>query len=1155
MEVSLKEFELLIKQSPVAMALMEGKDLQLKVVNEPALKLMGKTAGEMINKFLTEIFPESTGHLNTVISVFESGIPYEGKEIEVKFVRHGENHTGYYDLTFKPWYSDDGKIKGVMGVCVDVSNNVLDRKKIEERERLYEAIAQNTPDLIYVFDLNYRFTYANEALLKMWGKSWEEAIGKGLLENGYEPWHAEMHEREIDQIIATKQPVRGEVSFPHATLGKRVYDYILVPMIDQNGNVEAIAGTTRDITEIKETQENLKKSEESFRNFSNNIQNLAWIADGEGDIFWYNERWVEYTGLTIEETKGWGWDKVNHPDHLDRVKEDVQKLWQGNEPFEITMPLKRHDGQYRWFLTRGVPLKDENGKVFRWIGTNTDIHDRIEAEEKLNASEKRFALMVQQAPVAMCVLKGEDHIVEIANEKQLELWGISKDQILNQPLFTALPESVGQGFEELLSEVLKTGKPCYVNEYATTLTRNGVHETFYVNFVYNPLINTENKIEGIISVATDVTEQVLARKKAEQSEARYKSLIAAAPMGIGVFMGRDLVIENPNESFIKIVGKGQDVEGKRLIDVMPELVEHGQPYLKILDDVFNTGKMYQSYGDPVIIEREGKTHEGYYDINYIPIFDDKGEVYAILDIAIEVTDKIKAQNKIEESEKRFASLADDSPIFVFIIEPEAEISISYWNKTWLEYTGQSLEEALGKSWSSFIHPDDLAAVFDTFTTSFHNRIPYIIPALRTKHHSGEYRWFSYKGIPRYLPDGTFIGYVGVGFDIHEQILSQKILSEREEKFRSLVQTLPQLVWVTDAKGNEEFTSFRWKEYSGIEPNGEKEWKEIVHPDDFDLINQAWAQSVATGQFYTFDVRLKAKNGEYRWHTVKGEPVIDSDNNIIKWVGAFTDTHSEKLFTKELESKVKERTEELEQFNIELKRKNKELQSFAHISSHDLQEPLRKIQTFASRIIDREYDNLSEFGKDNFKRMEEAAKRMQTLIQDLLLYSKTNSSERKFEHTDLNKIIDEIKEELVEELDEKNVTIETNDLCHANIIPFQFRQLIHNLVSNSMKFSNPDIPPCITINSETAPGSELDNDKLSPQKSYCHISVSDNGIGFEPQYSEKIFDVFQRLHGQEKYKGTGIGLSIVKKIVENHEGIITATGELNEGATFDIYIPA
>ena len=248
-------------------------------------------------------------------------------------------------------------------------------------------------------------------------------------------------------------------------------------------------------------------------------------------------------------------------------------------------------------------------------------------------------------------------------------------------------------------------------------------------------------------------------------------------------------------------------------------------------------------------------------------------------------------------------------------------------------------------------------------------------------------------------------------------------------------------------------------------------------------------------------------------------------------------------------------EEKEKRAAELIIANKELLAFTYISSHDLQEPLRKIQTFVSVILENENANLSENGKYNFQRMQLAAGRMQQLIEDLLSFSRISTTDHQFEKTDLNVIVEEIKADLKDTIQEKHATIETNDMSLANIIPFQFRQLMYNLISNALKFSHPDKPPHIVIISEIVKGNKLNNQKLSPEKNYCHIVVKDNGIGFEPEFSERIFEVFQKLHGKEIYAGTGIGLAIVKKIVDNHNGTVTATSELNEGATFDIYIPA
>lgn len=248
-------------------------------------------------------------------------------------------------------------------------------------------------------------------------------------------------------------------------------------------------------------------------------------------------------------------------------------------------------------------------------------------------------------------------------------------------------------------------------------------------------------------------------------------------------------------------------------------------------------------------------------------------------------------------------------------------------------------------------------------------------------------------------------------------------------------------------------------------------------------------------------------------------------------------------------------EEKEKRASELIIANKELLAFTYISSHDLQEPLRKIQTFVSIMLQKEQPNLSDIGKYNFSRIQSAAGRMQQLIDDLLAFSRIATTELVFEKAELSLIVDDIKAELKDTIREKNATIETTDLCASYIIPFQFRQLLYNLVSNALKFSRSDIPCRITIRSELASATHLNNTSLSPGKEYCHITVKDNGIGFEPRFSERIFEVFQKLHSKEVYSGTGIGLAIVKKIVDNHNGIIIASGELNKGATFNIYLPA
>jgi two-component system CheB/CheR fusion protein len=258
---------------------------------------------------------------------------------------------------------------------------------------------------------------------------------------------------------------------------------------------------------------------------------------------------------------------------------------------------------------------------------------------------------------------------------------------------------------------------------------------------------------------------------------------------------------------------------------------------------------------------------------------------------------------------------------------------------------------------------------------------------------------------------------------------------------------------------------------------------------------------------------------------------------------------------ELRNKEKKLLEELQAANVALKEVNTELTSFNYVSSHDLQEPLRKIKTFVKLILNEEQDGLSDTAINYFKRIEESANKMQFLIEDLLAYSHICFKDRKFEKTDIRSVVEEVKKELAEKIKEKDARIEIGKSQYAKTISFQFHQLLFNLIDNSLKYSNPNRPPHIVIKSKIAKGNKLPHPDLIPDLLYCHISITDNGIGFSSKYKERIFNVFERLHDKGKYEGTGIGLAICKKIVTNHKGIISATSEEGKGSTFDVYLPA
>jgi PAS domain S-box-containing protein len=299
---------------------------------------------------------------------------------------------------------------------------------------------------------------------------------------------------------------------------------------------------------------------------------------------------------------------------------------------------------------------------------------------------------------------------------------------------------------------------------------------------------------------------------------------------------------------------------------------------------------------------------------------------------------------------------------------------------------------------------------------------------------------------------------------------------------------------------------------------------------------------------------KAKGEIFLWGNRRNIPVYVSLTSLqprLPTVGIIITDLTEK---KNQEKVIIAYQKNLELKNYSLGKMNTELQSFAHISSHDLQEPVRKIQIITSRILESEFENLSDHGKDLLLRMQNSARRMHTLIHDLLAYSTTNYEKTHFEVTGLQKLIEDVVEDFIDDSGKEKVIIKATNLCSVKIIPLHFRQVMHNLISNSLKFAKPNTIPTISINCSIAHGGEFDDERLLPNKLYCKITYRDDGIGFDSEYNERIFGLFQRLHSREKYKGTGMGLAIVKKIIENHNGYISAHGTLDEGASFDIYLP-
>lgn len=258
-------------------------------------------------------------------------------------------------------------------------------------------------------------------------------------------------------------------------------------------------------------------------------------------------------------------------------------------------------------------------------------------------------------------------------------------------------------------------------------------------------------------------------------------------------------------------------------------------------------------------------------------------------------------------------------------------------------------------------------------------------------------------------------------------------------------------------------------------------------------------------------------------------------------------------SKKLLSRLRELNSTLRQKNHELELYNKELDSFTYIASHDLKEPLRKIMTFSAMIEESEYPDFSDRNKLHFQRIQHAARRMQNLLDDLLMYSHTSKTSIDFQKVDLNTILEEVEENLAEEIKDHEVEIKSEKLPVVKGLPFQLKQLFENLITNSIKYKQDHLKPAIEIESTLLDRKDIKTRFFKKSNKYYRIIFKDNGSGFEQSYADKVFQLFQRIHNGNQ-KGTGIGLTICKKIVQNHNGFIRAVSEVNKGTRFEIYLP-
>ena len=871
-----------------------------------------------------------------------------------------------------------------------------------------------------------------------------------------------------------------------------------------------------------------REGEDRFRDLANNISQLAWMADEKGSIFWYNQRWFDYFGCTAEDIAKPGWEEgVHHPDHRRRVLEKFRRSLKAGEIWEDTFPLRGKDGLYRSFLSRAVPILDAKGKVFRWFGTNTDISEIQQSEENLARSEDRYRGLLEAAPDAMVVVNQSGKIV-LLNVQAEKQFGYNRDELAGQHVQGIIPEGFA---ERLIADGIRTTAEALAQQIGTGIELSGLRKDgseFPIEIMLSPLESTE----GILVTAAirDISLRKDAEKHLAQTEARYRGLLEAAPDGMVVVNKRgDIVLLNARAEKQFRYWRDELI-GKKVKSIIPEgfaerLIADGtRTAVEALAQQIGTG-----------IELIGLRKDGSefpIEIMLSPLESAEGILVtaAIRDITV----RRDAEKHLAQMEGRYRGLLEAAPDAMVVVNQAGEIVLL--NAQAETQFGYRRDELIGQRVTNII-PEGFAErlIADgtrTAVEALAQQIGTGIELVGLRNDGSEFP-IEIMLSPLESTEGVLV--TAAIRDITVRRDAEKHLAQMEGRYRGLLEAAPDGMVVVNQAGEivllnaqaENQFGYRRDELIGqrvtnIIPEG---FAERLIADGTRTAAEALAQQIGTG----IELVGLRKDGSEFPIEIMLSPLESAEGILV--TAAIRDITARKQADANLVEKV-----------VELNRSNDELQQFAYLASHDLQEPLRMVASY-TQLVARRYKGKLDADADEFIAFAvDGANRMQRLIQDLLLYSRVERVGQELMQVSSAGALQKALFNLQGAIEQSGALVTQGPLPEVTADESQLTQLFQNLVGNAIKYKGPGVPQIHVSAARNGAPKWI-------------FSVRDNGLGIEPQFFEKIFGMFQRLHKRGEFEGTGIGLAICKKIVERHGGSISVESEPGLGSTFSFTLAA
>ncbi len=1136
---------------------------------------------------------------------------------------------------------------------------------------LLKAIVEASEDAIVSANRDAIITSWNPGAERMFGYDADEIIGQPI-ERIIPP------ELRSEEASTLERLNRGERLEHFHTIrlrkdGTRIDVSISTALLkDDHGEIIGAAKFIRDISRQKRDEAALREYAERFRNLADNISQLAWMADADGWIFWYNQRWFDYTGTTLEEMQGWGWQKVHHPDYVWKVVEKFRDCLARGVTWEDTFPLRAKDGTFRWFLSRAVPIRDPGGKIIRWFGTNTDVTTMRATEDALRKSEEQLT-RTQSFSHVMTILVGLEGRILKAPPTLAELLGYPLGELLQKSLSDItqpddfafdwkqclrlvngemksfemekrlLPKSGGIVWVYCNTSIVtdENGKPLHFLTYIRDISakkkadelmaqselrlrellqreadtrqklelamkgaRIGTYEWDIVRNVHIWSEETERffgyapgefpgTMEAVISrvhpddrnvfatveqmftrkqedhefqyralrpdgsvlwlvvrgrafygnsgepirilgVVVDITALKQAEESLRESEERFRATFDNAGVGVSIATP-DGHFARVNTRYTAMLGYSHDeILAKTIKEIT---VPEDWPANAELLDKLSAGEIPWFHLEKRIRCKEGRII--WVNVTVSSVRDPATNQPAFfISVVEDITSRKRAEDEIRETREKLqlAIEASDLGIWDWKI-PTNEL---VWSSRCRELFGFSADQAV--SYDMFlnaVHPSDRERVVEAIERALRESTKYEVE-MRVNRDDQPVRWLLANGRSFRNAAGEPVRMSGTVQDITDRKQAQQALQDREGHLRVLTEKMPAVPWSANAEGGIDYFTDKWIEWTGL-PRDEAYgtgWMKVVHPDDLPQMAAAWENAIHHGAPYDVVHRIRQRDGNYRWSRSRALPQLDKEGRIVRWHGITDDIHEWKMaqleveeLNEHLEQKVRERTAKLQGAVAEL-------EHFSYTITHDMRAPLRAMRAFAEILLEEVPDKLDSEHKEYLDRIISSSQRMDNLIEDALNYSKIAREQFVLMPVDIDSLLRDItKTYPMFHPPQAEVSI-IGRLPRVLATEAGMTQCFSNLLSNAVKFVKAGETPRVKVWAEV-------------QGQFAKIWFEDNGIGIAPEYHEKIFGMFHKLN--HDYDGTGIGLALVRKVVERMCGKIGVESQPGQGSRFWLHL--